>query len=134
MHKRMITAFAVCAIAFLASGCASQIATLQQVYALATTATVPASVVRPAANTFDILKGTAANFAQFCVAQKFAPAGCDVATRRTISTFVKQGTAARVQVRSALATNQPVLSTVYNLLVGAVQGLQATPAATFTGG
>src|SRR5580698_11423484 len=134
MHSRMITAFAVCAIAFLAAGCSTRLATLQQAFTLATTATVPASVVRPAANSFDILKGTAANFAQYCVAQKFAPTGCDVATQRTISTFVKQGTAARIQMRTALATNQPVLSTVYNLLVGAVQGLQATPAATFTGG
>lgn len=118
------------------AGCANlpDLTKLEQVYTVATTATVPADVVRPVANTFDILKGTAANFAQFCIANKFTPTGCDVATRRTISTFVKQGTAARVQLRAALKTNQPALSTVYNLLLGAVEGLKTTPAATFTGG
>lgn len=126
MNKLLLPAL----LALSLGGCAN----LQGIYTLATTTTVSADVVRPAANTFDILKGTAANFASYCIANKFTPTGCDVATRRTISTFVKQGTSARVQVRSALATNQPVLSTVYNLLVGAVQGLQATPAATFTGG
>ena len=108
--------------------------TLQQVYAVATTATVPAEVVRPAANTFDILKGTAANFAVYCVNNKFTTPGCDVGTRRKISTFVKQGTSARRQLRASISTGQPALSTIYNLLVDAVTGLQGTPAATFTGG
>jgi pectin methylesterase-like acyl-CoA thioesterase len=117
------------------AGCANNPFTkLQQIYTVATTATVPAELVRPAANSFDILKGTAANFASFCIKNNFAPAVCDVDTRRKISTFVKQGTTARVALRASLATGQPALSTVYNLLVGAVNGLQGTPAATFTGG
>ena len=119
-------------LALALSGCAGT--KFGQIYTLATTTTVPADVVRPAANTFDILKGTAANFAEYCVVNNFTPTGCDIATRRKISTFVKQGTNARRASRSALATNQPVLSTVYNLLVNAVTGLQGTPVATFTGG
>lgn len=115
-------------------GCVGELAKLQAVYTVATTATVPAEVVRPAANTFDILKGTAANFAVYCINNKFTPIGCDVDTRRKISTFVKQGTSARIQLRASLTTGQPALSTVYNLLVNAVTGLQGTPAATFTGG
>jgi hypothetical protein len=116
--------------AFSLAGCAG----LQQVYTVATTTMVPASVVRPAANTFDILKGTAANFATWCVSQKFQSPACSVDTRRKIVKAVRVGTQARVQMESALATNRPVLSTVYNLLVGAVTDLQSTPVATFTGG
>lgn len=123
---------AVCLMAIALAGCAGT--RLGQIYTAATTATVPADVVRPAANTFDILKGTAANFAAYCVANNFTPTGCDVDTRRRISTFVKQGTKARVQLRASLATGQPAIATIYNLLVGAVTGLQGTPAATFTGG
>lgn len=106
----------------------------QQVFTVATTATVPASVVRPAANAFDILKGTAANFAKFCVDNQFTPPGCDVDTRRAIVKWIDQGTSARVQLRASLKTNQPALATVYNLLIGAVNGLQATPVNTFSGG
>lgn len=128
--KRIFTALAV---AMLLAGCA-EIQRVEQIYTIATTATVPADVVRPAANAFDILKGTAANFAEFCIGQKMQAPGCDVDTRRRISTFVKQGTRARIQVRAALATNQPVISTVYNLLIDAVNGLKTTPVGTFTGG
>lgn len=129
--KRIVIALT---LSLALAGCADQLDKLRQVYTVATTATVPAEVVRPAANTFDILKGTAANFAVYCVKNNFTPTGCDVNTRRKISTFVKQGTSARVQLRSSLTSGQPALSTVYNLLVSAVTGLQGTPAATFTGG
>lgn len=137
MHRLAACLMALATVAL--GGCASgslsgSLATLKQVYTVATTATVPADVVRPAANSFDILKGTAVNFATYCVNNNFTPAGCDVGTRRTISTFVKQGTNARRQLRASLATGQPALATIYNLLVGAVNGLQSTPAATFTGG
>ena len=126
--------FLIFTLSLALAGCADQMEKLRQVYTVATTTTVPAEVVRPAANTFDILKGTAANFASFCIKNNFAPVGCDVDTRRKISTFVREGTKARVELRASLATGQPALSTVYNLLVAAVTGLQGTPAATFTGG
>lgn len=132
--RKLLTFAAGILVALVLAGCAGDLAKIQQVYTLATTTTISADLVRPAANSFDVLKGTAANFAQYCVSNNFTPTGCDVATRRTISTFVKQGTKARIQMRAALATNQPVLSTVYNLLIDAVNGLKATPVNTFTGG
>jgi hypothetical protein len=137
----LLRIIALVGLALALSGCAAEmekfrqeIAVVKQVYAVATTATVPASVVRPAAATFDILKGTAANFAVYCVSNKFAPIGCDVDARRKIVLFVKQGTKARIALRSSVENGQPATATIYNLLVGAVTGLQATPAATFTGG
>lgn len=128
--RNVVRALMVGALSIYLAACAGEIAKFQQ----ATTATVPADVVRPTANAFDILKGTAANFAHYCVDNKFTPLGCDVDTRRKIVKFVKEGTNARVQLRASLVNGQPAISTVYNLLVEAVTGLQATPAATFTGG
>lgn len=128
-----ITVVAALVAAALSLGACAELQKAQQIYTVATTATVPAEVVRPAANAFDILKGTAANFASYCIQSQMQAAGCDVDTRRRISIFVKQGTKARAAVRGALANNQPVLSTVYNVLVDAVTGLQSTPVSTFTG-
>lgn len=124
---------ALVVLALSLAGCA-ELQKIGQVYTFATTTTVPADMVRPAANTFDILKGTAVNFAKYCVKNNFTPVGCDVDTRRKISLAIKAGTKARIQLRASLATGQPALSTVYNLLIGAVSDLQATPAATFSGG
>jgi hypothetical protein len=133
----IIKKLAACAVVFvsiLLSGCAGDLAKVQAIYTLATTTTVSADVVRPAANAFDILKGTAANFAKYCVQNNNTPSICDVGTRRAVSQAIKTGTQARVQLRASLATGQPALATVYNVLVTAVNNLKATPAATFTGG
>lgn len=128
----MFRIIAVIGLALALSGCA-EFAKIQQIYTVATTTTVPAEVVRPAANTFDILKGTAANFARYCIGNQFTGIGCDAGTRRKIVKFVNQGTKARIALRSSVEIGQPALSTIYNLLVGAVTGLQGTPVATFTG-
>lgn len=131
---------AALAVLLLLGGCAEFNAFVTRTEAIVSavknvaTAPVPADVVRPVANAFDILKGSAANFAQFCIDNKFTPPGCDVDTRRKISTAVKLGTSARVQLRASLATNSPAAATVYNLLVNAVDSLKATPVNTFTGG
>jgi hypothetical protein len=139
----MLRIISVALLGLFLSGCAtgnigatlsSDFAKIRQVYTAATTSTVPADVVRPAAATFDILKGTAANFAVYCVSNHFTPPGCDVGTRRKISRAIKSGTKARIQLRASVENGQPAIATIYNLLVGAVTDLQSTPAATFTGG
>lgn len=115
-------------LALSLAGCAS-LGIVQQV----ATATVPATVVIPTANAFDVLKGTAANYGRYCIQQKMAPAICSVDIRRAVIKFVRSGTAARNQLEGSLASGEPAAATVYNLLVAAVQGLQGTPVATFQG-
>src|SRR5437899_9269879 len=125
--KRIVIAIA----AFLVlSGC-STLGTFQQV----ATATVPASAVIPAANAFNILKAGATNYGRYCIQQKMAPAICDASTRRAVIKSVRAGTAARNQLEDSVVNNQPALSSIYNVLVAAVNGLQITPAAStqFTG-
>jgi hypothetical protein len=122
-------------VAITLAGCQNgALQKFEHIYDVAVTTTVPARDVRVAADTFDILKGTVANFAVFCVSNHFTPLGCDVATRRKISMAIKSGAKVRSAIRGSLATNQPVLSTVYNVLISAIDAIQATPAATFTGG
>src|SRR6267142_4223067 len=110
------------ALGMALGGCA-ELQRAQQIYEVATTAMVPANVVIPAANAFDILKATATNYGSYCIAQKMAPSICAAATRRIVVKFVRSGTAARVQMESSLATGQPVPSSVYNILIAAVQAL-----------
>lgn len=115
-------------LALSLAGCAT-LNTIQQV----ATSTVPAAVVVPTANAFDVLKGTATNYGKYCIAQKMVPAICSAATRRVVVKFIRSGTAARNQLEGSLDRGEPAAASVYNLLVAAVQGLQGTPAATFTG-
>ena len=105
-------------------GCAKDMALLQ-----VATATVPATVVVPAANSFDILKGTATNYARYCIANKMPAPVCSVSNRRAVVRFVRSGTAARNRLEESVVNGTPAAASVYNVLVAAVQGLQGTPAA-----
>jgi hypothetical protein len=122
--------FAIGMVAMALAGCAT-LGPIQQV----ATATVPASVVIPAANAFDILKGTATNYARYCIQGRFIDAICSAGNRRAVIKFVRSGTAARNQLEASLDNGTPAAASVYNLLVSAVQGLQGTPVASsaFTG-
>lgn len=116
-------------VAVSLAGCAN----LQGIYTLATTATVPASSVVIAANSFDALKATAINYANYCVAQKFPQPVCSAANRRSVIKAVNAGTAARIQLEASITTSQPAISTVYNTLIAAVNSLTASPINTVKG-
>ncbi len=117
--KRIILALT---LSLSLAGC-STLATVQQV----ATATVPASVVIPAANSFDILKGTATNYGRYCIANKMPEPICSASNRRIVIKFVRTGTSARNQLEASLINGQPAAASVYNVLVAAIQGLQGTP-------
>lgn len=123
--KRVLALLAVLALA----GCGK----LQNVYTIATTATVPAGTVVIAANSFDALKATAVNYGNYCVTQKFPQPICSAANRRSVIKAVNAGTAARVQLEASINTEQPAIATVYNALVGAVNTLTASPINTVKG-
>jgi hypothetical protein len=125
---------AVALLAFTVSGCA----TFQAIEKVAS-ATVPASVVLKAANAFNIVKAGATRFAQYCVQQNMAPAVCDKGTRRIVSKAVRAGTSARDRALAEIGADDPACladinqcrpapASVYNLMVGAVQDLQNSPA------
>lgn len=116
-------------LALALGGCAN----LQNIYTLATTATVSSSQVVIAANSFDALKATAVNYGLYCIAQKFPQPICSAANRRSVIKAVNAGTAARVQLEASMNTGQSALSTVYNTLVSAVNTLTASPINTVKG-
>jgi len=115
-------------IALSLGGCAKEMALLGTIQQVATAA-VPASVVIPAANAFDILKGTATNYGRYC-ANKMPEPICSASNRRVVVKFVRSGTAARSQLEDSVTSGTPAAASVYNVLVAAVQGLQGTPAAS----
>ena len=120
-------------IALALTGCATfnaEIAKLQQVYSLASTTTVPANVAIVAANSYDVLVAGATEFLKYCKASP-ADARCSADVRRSVIAYVRKGRAARNQIEAAGITGQPISSTVYNLVVSAVNSLTATPASSF---
>lgn len=131
--KRLIL---VAAVAFSLGGCASlqnfqkDIEFAAGIYTTVTETTVPAKVVVPLANAFDILKAAATNYAKYCIKQQMAPSVCSADIRRQVIRAVRSGTAARDQLEVSVATGQPALSSIYNVLVGAVNGLKSSPAAS----
>lgn len=112
-------------IALMVGAC-STLQTVQQV----ATAEVPASVVIPTANAFDVLKGTAVNYGRYCIANKMPIPVCSAANRRAVIRFVRSGTGARNQLEASLISGAPAAASIYNVLAAAVQGLQGTPVAS----
>lgn len=98
------------------------------VYTFATETTVPASVVIPVANTFNILKAGATNYGRYCIQQKMKPWACDASFRRNVVRAVRMGTEARNQMVGSLERGDPAAASVYNLLVSAVNQLKSSPA------
>lgn len=113
---------AILALGLSLAGC-STLSTIQQV----ATSEVPASVVIPAANTFNVLKAAATNYGRYCVANRMPEPVCSASNRRAVIRFVRSGTSARNQLENSVENGTPAAASVYNLLVSAVQGLQGTP-------
>jgi hypothetical protein len=114
------------------AGCAG-LTKLQNVYEVATTATVPASDVVIAANAFDALKATATNYGNYCVSQNFPRPICSAANRRIVIRSVNSGTKARIALESSISTGTPAVASVYNALIAAVNSLQDSPVNTVKG-
>jgi len=121
----------ICAIGALAlAGCAqlqTAITDLKGAYVFATTTTVTAGQAGIVANAYDALKGTAVNYGNYCIAQKFPQPVCSAANRRAVIKAVRSGDAARAQIEAPITSGQPVAATIYNTLVAAVNALKATP-------
>lgn len=97
-------------------------------YQFATETTVPAEVVIPVANTFNILKAGATNYGRYCIKERMAPSICSADIRRIVIRAVRSGTGARNQMKASLRSGEPAAASVFNVLVAAVNGLQASPA------
>jgi hypothetical protein len=127
---------AIAALVIALGGCTqfkTALSDLQGAYTFATTATVSSGQAGIVANAYDALKVTATNYGNYCIAQKFPQPLCSAANRRAVIKGVAAGTAARAQIEAAVTTGQPIVGTVYNALVSAVNALQATPINTVKG-
>ena len=102
-------ALAIVAMAATLGACAS-LGNIQKV----ATATVPAEVVIPAANSFNILKGAATNYGRYCIQQRMEPVICNAPTRRAVIKAVRVGTGARDRMVASLenGTSEQVIAEV----------------------
>jgi hypothetical protein len=130
MIRNLVAALGV---AFVLSGCAN----IQKAVDVAG-ATVPAQQAIQAANGFNILKGAATRYAQYCIQQQMAPAICSAETRRIVIKTVRVGTGARNRMvadigvddpacRADISQCRPTSASVYNLVVGAIDDLKNSP-------
>ena len=131
--RRLFPIAAVLVAVLGLSGCA-ELTKIEGVYHAATTITVPAEIVIPATNAFDILKGTASLYADYCIKLAMKPAICAVPIRRVVVRAIRSGTAAREQLELSVQTGQPAAASIYNVLIAAVNDIKSTPAATFVPG
>lgn len=115
----------------LALGACAQLNTaiqdLKGAYVYATTTTVTAGQAGIVANAYDALKGTAVNYGNYCISQKFPQPVCSAANRRAVIRAIRSGDAARAQIEAPITTGQPVAATIYNTLVAAVNALKSAP-------
>lgn len=135
--RQLKMAAALVLIGFTLAGCAGELAKLQadiakvkQVYVLATTTTIPETQAQIAVSSFQVLEAGATEYFRFCAQYKTDPK-CTADTLRTAIKYDRQGRQARDTIKAAAKSGQPVLATVYNLLIGAVNVLETTPVTTF---
>lgn len=127
------------ALALSLAGCATfnaDVAKLQQVFTIATTKTVPDNVAQVTVSSFEVLEAGSTEYFKYCKANpSVGPCAPGTVANpgplRLVIKYIRQGRAARDQIKSAARTGQLISSTVYNLLVTAVNNLSATPAASF---
>src|SRR5882724_7740343 len=125
--KNIVRAVVLCAGLALA-GCAN-LQAVTGIYKTVSETTVPADVVIPAANAFDILKIGAANYGQYCINNNMTPSICSATTRRVVIKSIRSGTGARNQLKASVRDGTPAAASIYNVLVTAVTRLQQSPAA-----
>lgn len=117
-------------IALLLGGCAAQMQQLKNLegtFVTLTTATARPSDVNIAINAYEGLKITADGYKDYCIQNKFPRPQCSAANRRKVIQFVNAGDGAAAVLTTNLNSGQPLLSTTYNALVGAINGLKTAP-------
>lgn len=116
----------ILAIALAASlgGCA-ELQRLQAIYDEANGTMIPPQTIYIAVNAFDAAKASAAQYFNYCRANLTLPR-CSAANRRAVIKYVRAGTAARNQLETYLANNQPAPRAIFDTVKAAVDSLQAS--------
>lgn len=102
------------------------------VYEKVSTGTVSAEQINVVANGFNIAKGAATGYLEYCAKDK-AAAICDPGTKadpgplRRVIRYIRVGTNARNQLEPYILTGGAGPGDVFNTLVDAVNGLNAQP-------
>ena len=124
---------------FTLGACATfqaEVAKLESVLSVVTTATVPASTAQVAVSSFEVLEDAATKYFIYChqnpAASICAPGTVtDPGPLRIAIKYDRQGRDARDKIKAAGKSGALISTTVYNLLVDAVAKLTSTSVATF---
>lgn len=130
--------FVLLLLPLLLGGCAAgSLQKLETIYSEATTAAVPASTAQIAVSSFEVLEAASTGYFQYCASNR-ATAACAPGTLanpgplRLAIKYVRQGRNARDQIKAAGKSGGLISSTVYNLLITAVNNIDtSTPVSTF---
>lgn len=122
-----IRSLALAVFAAVCLGACAQIQTLEGTFKTLTTTTVEPVYVNIALNTYEGLKATANGYKDYCINNKFPLPQCSAANRRAVIRFVNSGDGAASVLATNLNSGQTLLSTTYNVLVGAINGLKTAP-------
>lgn len=117
----------------LLTGCASldaKLQTIQKVYTVVTEATVPASAVTASGGAFVLAETAGTAYLTFCDG---APTDqkCSASTERLVIKSIRAGRSALNQLKQQIRTSPTASASLYNILVTALNSINATPAATF---
>ncbi len=115
----------------LLGGCA-ELSAARQAYTAATETQVPASYVLAAGNSFVLLETAGTSYLIFCKANLSDPR-CSADNRRAVIQNTRKGRSALNSLKVIIASTPTASASVYNVLVAAISGLQASPAPTFGG-
>lgn len=109
-------------LALWLGGCAE----LQTLGAIAGTTVSPQAIVI-AADTFDALEGTAANYANYCRPRLVEPA-CSADNRRMVFRAVRAGRAARNSLEVYIDKGVSAPRATYDILITSIETIQRSPA------
>lgn len=136
--RRIMLIGALLGATLLASGCAQMqkfedsIKAALTVYERVTTATVPATTIVVTATAFNGVKSVATTYLRFCKDNLSQPV-CSADNRRSVIKWVRVGTSARNALEPYIVTGGAGPGDVYNVMVDAINNLNALPIA-HTGG
>lgn len=124
--KKILAGLALAAALTLA-GCAGELQKLQTVWTVVNGATVSPKAILVAANSFDALERTAAKYLDYCRPRLSEPI-CSAGNRRVVIRAVREGRGARDQLEVYISGQTPGPARLYNILIGALNTLTASPA------
>lgn len=127
---RNVLLAALAALTLLAAGCSKELQTFQKVYTVVTEQTVPASAVTASGGAFVLAETAGTAYLTYCDGAP-TDAKCSASAERLVIKSIRAGRSALNQLKQQIRASPTASASLYNVLVTALNSINATPAATF---